>query len=1316
MQNTARFLTHNLRRWQTPILVLAVALCTVLYCSGTFAQSGAGSIEGTITDATGAVIPGASIHVVNKATGVATSTKSNRVGFYQVPDLFTGTYSVAVTTPGMKTYTRSIDLLVAQNAVINPVMTAGAVTQQIKVTANPVQLITTDDGTIGSVLDNKEINQLPMNTRLLGSLIFEVTPGLENSGYGGTGSRANGLEGEGLDYIADGVTLTDRQFGGMNQNQGQEPDPDAVQEVRVETTDPTAKIATPGAVLITTKSGTNSLHGTFFETARNNAWGIAKARQNPANFAAPHLVRNEFGASAGGPIILPKLYHGKNKSFWFFAYERYSLSQASNAPMSVTTAAMRNGDFSGLILSSGVQLTLYDPQTTTYNPAGGSKGSWPRETFTQEYGEGAGNPSVCSGHTNCIPSTREAPAAKILNDITPLPTSTDDPFVTSNLAASNPNFNTVPSITFRLDHVFNENNRVYLRYTGNQLKSFGLRGTGNPLSIAADGFPADASGLAYSPTTTYATALGYTHIFSPTFFGETILSQEWFAQHNFAGGNPLLDYEKMMGLPNNFGEEGFPGFSGLTGELATTQYIYGLSQIVSTIDENLTKIVGRHQLQFGGRYRHERFGNLPSEYNDGIAFHSEATALENPASGASYSATSNTGDGNSDLFLGAASAYTLSLSAPYTHFGDMELDAYFQDNFHVNKNLTLNLGLRYEAHPAPWTKDGVQTGFDFTNSALVLPHPTSYYVSKGYTTQAMISNLENDGVVFETAAQAGFPSAMFDNFNSNFEPRIGIAYQPFGGRHGTVIRGAYGRYIYPMAIRNAAITDTGVPFAASSAYTQNYTAANQSPDGLPNYLMRSTQSVVMGTNSSNVVDSSSTNAILPGTAIEPFVMNPNYPPDIITETNFTVEQELKGNSALRLSWIWTHGTNLDHDYYFNSAPSPFVWEMETGTTVPTGSVIGSNQYAATALGPFNQTTYGNITYGTKTGWSNYNALQASYQRLFHHGIAYQINYVWAKPLRMGGNSSRDSQVDPAADYLGALGTLSTMTSPYGTVISPYLPPARPAGVAPYYEWHDLAKYEENIIDTAMPKQHIKFTGIVDLPFGKGKRIFGNANRFLDEIIGGFQVAGDGSIVSQDFVVNGGNWGPTNPLHVYKHGMPITDCRSGVCHKSYEWFNGYIAPTTISGNVCAGSLTNVISGLPSSWAPSQSPIDTTCSAPVGGKTIIDKYYGDNEVNVNLPGNPTPQPETFSPGPYGANPYSHTVLNGPINWTADASLFKVFPVTERVNLRFNMDAFNLFNVQGYNNPSTTDGTEAVASNGVSSSANTPRQIQFTLRVTF
>lgn len=708
-------------------------------------------------------------------------------------------------------------------------------------------------------------------------------------------------------------------------------------------------------------------------------------------------------------------------------------------------------------------------------------------------------------------------------------------------------------------------------------------------------------------------------------------------------------------------------------------------------------------MQFGGRLRHERNFNYNHTSNDTVSFGSYATGLELPSSGGNYSATSNTGAADGDMYLGGASQYQVQLQPVNIHTHLNSYAAYFQDNYHVSRTLTVNIGLRWEAHLAPWVKNGLMNSFDLKNDAQVLSVPISTLVSEGYTSAQIATNLQNLGVTFETPQQAGLPTSLTNNYPLEFAPRLGLAYQPFAGKFGTVIRGAYGRYLYPIPTRNTFFNNVAINAPFYAAYTESYIAANQSPDGLANYLLRAPQSVVMGVNSANVINTTTTNAILPG--ITNWSVSPDYAPETVTEANFTIEQPFKGNSVLRVSWVWSHGSNLDDAYYYNTHPSQFVWEMQTGTTLPTGT------YTSTATGPYDKTIYsGSSEWQQMDGWSNDNALQVNYQRIFHHGIAYQVVYAWSSAFRVGGNSSSDSQVYTAQSYLGALGVAGTMTSPYGTVITPSLPPARPAGIAPYADWHALNVWEEYQRDTGIPMHHVQFNGIVDLPFGQGKRFFGNSSRLLDEMIGGFQLAGDGNIVSQNFRPTATNWGPTNPIQVYKHKAPITDCRSGTCYKEYEWFNGYIAPTAASGFVgsCTLASSNV-TGLPSNWTPYQSPIDTDCNP----KDTAYKYYGQNEVQVTAPtlngGLPLDNP--YSPGTVGDNPYSHTVIKGPFNWTMDLSVFKVFPITEKMNLRFNLDAFNALNVQGYNNPNAGDGTESLTS-----SYNTPRQLQLSARLTF
>jgi hypothetical protein len=780
----------------------------------------------------------------------------------------------------------------------------------VEVAADLVQLTTTDNGTIASTLESSRLNQLPMNGRQLLTLTGETTPGLDS-----TGTRANGLMAEALEYVADGVPMSDRQFGGSGKTLAELPDPDTIQEVRVETTNTSAQYSEPATAIITTKSGTNSLHGSAFETMRNNAVGIARNRSNPSSFAAPHLVRNEFGASAGGPVILPHVYHGKDKTFWFFAYEKYSLASSSSEEVSVPTLAMRGGNFSGLTNSGGVAQFLMDPATVTnsascLNPATGTSAANPYCRTQFDY----------NGVLNAINPGRISPTSKTIYDITALPGTPDNPTTTNNLAAPDLNNEFVPQYSFRFDHEFNETNRGYLRFTSSIQTQLTLRNYpfNSPGTVAADGFPADASGETYIPSATFAGSIGYTHVFSPTFFAETIVSQQWFGQHNYAGGTPFADFETKLGLPNNFGEGGFPNYgANLICPYGGTQFIYGLTQIVDTADENLTKTIGKNQMQFGGRYRHERFGDLPDELSDTVTFGlgsspsagvGQATALYNPASGATYGTFSNTGYPDGDQFLGAASSFAVNEEPPYAHYHDMEFDAYFQENYHWSRSLTVNVGLRYEAHPAPWTKFGAMESFDLKNDAMVLAVPPATLISEGYTTQTIITNIMNLGGVIETSQQAGMPpTTLIENKMFNVSPRLGLAWQPFGGKYGTVVRGAYGRYIYPIPTRSTLKNiQQNSPFTAT--YSTNYDSSSQSPDGLPNYLVRAQPSVT-GVNTTNVVNSATTTSLPPGIAL--FSINPDQPPDFVTQTNFTIEQALKGNSALRLTWLWSHGTNLD---------------------------------------------------------------------------------------------------------------------------------------------------------------------------------------------------------------------------------------------------------------------------------------------------------------------------------------------------------------------------------------------------------------------
>jgi hypothetical protein len=741
------------------------------------------------------------------------------------------------------------------------------------------------------------------------------------------------------------------------------------------------------------------------------------------------------------------------------------------------------------------------------------------------------------------------------------------------------------------------------------------------------------------------------------------------SQYVQGAGDVNQNYEKLLGLPNNFNQSGFPEIGGnLIMPYGGSQYNYGMNQMLTNFDQNMTKIAGRHQFQFGGRYRHERFGYLPDRTADNISFSNQATAVYDPATGANYGARPNTGFADADFFLGAAAGYTQVKNAPFGHFREQEFDLYFQDNYRVNQYLTLNLGLRWEGHPAPYTKDGLNVGFDLKNNALVLEKPIDFYIERGYTTPTIVQNLRNLGAQFTTPAAAGVQNVGINDSWGNFGPRLGFAFVPFKGKTGTVIRGGYGGYIYPVPIRNSMrVGITNVPFRAT--YSRSYTAANQSPDGLPNFLLRNPLTTVAGLNSANVVDSTNVTALLPGVSVQS--LDFNYPPARVKQATMTIEQPIKGGSVIRLTYLFVNSTNLDQNYQYNAAPSNYVYITRTGQIPPTGVLAG------VATRPYDQRTWGTNFTSTKYGWANNSSFQVNYQRPFRNGHAYQIFYVFSRAFRVGGNTFRDNILFPGE--LFAPGALPEGLNP-GTILEPSRELNRALNYRP---------------DIAIPVHKVSFNGVVDLPFGRGKRFLRNTNKVVDAILGGFQIAGLGQVVAQSFSPATGNWGPTSDVKLYKGKAPVTDCRSGVCRQAYMWFNGYVAPPFLN------NATNGVTGLPAGYVPYQTPIHNTPGQP---------NYGTNNVQVPLRNGTTVQ-TAFSPGPAGAHPFWKTTLLGPFNYIADLSLYKEFAIRETMRLRFNVDAFNAFNVQGLPLPNTGDGILQLIN-----SRWTPRQIQVTGRFSF
>ena len=331
-------------------------------------------ILGNVTDASGAAVPAANIRILNTDTNAASLTATNSEGFFTAPSLPVGSYSVTAEKTGFKKAVRSgITLQVDQRAQVDFRLDVGETTEAIEVTGE-APLVDTSSATVGKVVENRRIADLPLNGRNALALVM-LTPGVKsqagptNSGFVDRGTALSAISINGGPsslnaFIVDGGNNNTAFLADINAN----PTVDAVQEFKVQSNVMSSEFGftAGGVVNIVTKSGTNTPHGSLYYFVRNDAFD---ARNAFAATKAPFRY-NQYGGTIGGPVILPKVYNGRNKTFVFFNYEGWQNRRYQSNILSVPTAAMRAGDFSDLRDATGKQIQIYDPNTTVANPAG----------------------------------------------------------------------------------------------------------------------------------------------------------------------------------------------------------------------------------------------------------------------------------------------------------------------------------------------------------------------------------------------------------------------------------------------------------------------------------------------------------------------------------------------------------------------------------------------------------------------------------------------------------------------------------------------------------------------------------------------------------------------------------------------------------------------------------------------------------------------------------------------------------------------------------------------------------------------------------
>jgi hypothetical protein len=652
-----------------------------------------------------------------------------------------------------------------------------------------------------------------------------------------------------------------------------------------------------------------------------------------------------------------------------------------------------------------------------------------------------------------------------------------------------------------------------------------------------------------------------------------------------------------------------------------------------------------------------------------LNFSTGATALYDPASTPTNPiATSFTGHALANMYLGLSN-YGNNLSHNWYYLNGGEYALYVQDKFRVTSRLTLNWGLRWEYWLPYHDKVGSVVGFSRDKRSYVLQRDLPTLYSLGATVPGLVKQYQDFGLKFIGYEEAGLPRDLMDSRKANLGPRLGFAYKALDGKSAFVVRGGYSVSYFNVNLAQwLDNTRQSLPFAAWFSYDPNSTT--QSPDGLGNFMMRSVPTVVAGVNSANVVSLASASGITRGSGSVTYFARDQA--DARAHTwNLGVEKEVMAETVARVRYLGNHTTGLGQNYRYNDSMPSYVWYVTKGLPTPTG------EYSNVARRFFDQTSIGSLQEFRKTGQSNNNGVELELERRFSKGYAYVINYTMTNALMMGADMNEVNQ---------------------------YLP-----GVPTDYDARNrLLNYQR---DTGLPKHRVKWNWLVDLPFGKGKLIGGNAAGALEKFIGGWQLAGLGSLRSNYFALPTSDFGFTNaPIEIYGYKYPIQDCRSGACIPGYLWWNGYIPPNQIN-SVDAKGNPNGYMGVPANYQPAVKPLipwgSTALPANAPANTVISTYWDTNNVWVPLSNN-TIQRLTYAPG---THPWQNQYFPSVLQWGLDASLFKYVQFRERFNVRFTADFFNVLNHPG--NPASVGGNGFLSTR---SSGNSPRTLQLSLRLSW
>ncbi len=1051
---------NSIRKWRTGLLcmVTAIALCAVPTGK---AQTTSGSIVGTLTDQSGAVIPQTSVMLSNADSGASFQAKTDDSGFYQFFNIPPARYNIAVQRTGFVSLKQGPYRLEVEGSLrIDLRMQVGSENQTVTVTAQ-APLIQAETTSLGEVVDERETVELPLNGRNpmnLTELVPSVVPQGQSSGTTnstnpfawGNYQIGGGMANQSATFI-DGAPVNTP----YNNLTSLVPSTDSLAEFKVDTNDLSAEYGhlAGGAIQFSTKSGTNTLHGALWEYLRNKVLNANTWFDNNSGIPRGSFTQNQFGFNGGGPIYFPHVYDGRKKTFFFFNWEGFYLRQGQTFTESVPTMDEINGNMNLLpkVQNSSGQLvepTIYDPLTTCTNPSGCAG--------NPNYGPNYGDRLPFSG--NQIPPGRINQAAanylKKFYPVSAVGTNSSYGNFTANAPVGGQSFQAVA----RIDHQVSENQHISSRFTW-------WKNTNLPQDPMGTGICQDRCTENFK---VYDWVLGDTYTFNPSTILDVRLSYLRFEY----GRIPKITNFQPSSIGQTIGGASGPQFGvpptvSIAGfDIAGTFASEGASSEIGDdsdgdrIAGNLTKILGKHTLRFGGEYRRDTFNFYQNNTADGNYGVSGNLTNNNNTTGATLPGT---GAGLATFLLGSYTSGSYSDVAPVA--SELLYPGLFAtDDWRLSTKLTLHMGIRWEDN-LPFTER-------HNNISYFDPKAINPILSA-----ASLGSYVGSTEIVDSSTRS--QRSGINSYNKQFSPRFGLSYALAPK---TVISAGYGILWVPLdedlisAPSGDPINSQGTTSSGSyTGLTQANIFSNPLPSGINQAPKRST-SPTTGFQYQEL-----------GNYI--YQNSPNNPYPYVQQWNFGVQQQLGSSSMVSVAYAGSKGTHLPFfalpmntvpEKYFNAAGLTYLEGYAInpfyGVESPSSIIGGIGYYTYNIFLALTYPQYYQVlTTSGSEGDSTYHSLQVQAQKRFAKGASINASFTNAKLI---------TNTDTLTDWLE-----SSVSNAYGAVTDP-----------------NNLRLDKSLSSNDV-KNRLVISYVYDIPVGQGKALLSGISRPVDQILGGWGLEG-----------------------------------------------------------------------------------------------------------------------------------------------------------------------------------------------------------------